>query len=315
MMKKIFVSTIAFTFVCSSVFAQVQGIESKGNSKNGGSVNDSANKSSSGNGTAQITSLITGGMMFTKSYQHFSRCGPPGTQSECVLGAMFAGLGALSMMQASENGSAKNSANMTAGLSDGLGNTDPYATGNYDPEISNSGVFKSAESSMNKLKDKGLFDPKTNVIKGPDGKTYKVDDFTSSDKMAQAGIPQGAIDSVMDYAAYASKKAEGEAGKVKLGALTEANGYAEGGGGGGSGDASGSGGYSDDSQFGSTARSGSGLSALNRDPAQVAGMQKNYNGEPIGVAADSIFLMMNRRYKVKEGQDSFYSEMDMRVQK
>jgi hypothetical protein len=47
----------------------------------------------------------------------------------------------------------------------------------------------------------------------------------------------------------------------------------------------------------------------------AAGMSKNYNGEPIGVAADSIFLMMNRRYKVKESQDSFFGIGDFNLKK
>ena len=44
-------------------------------------------------------------------------------------------------------------------------------------------------------------------------------------------------------------------------------------------------------------------------------MQKNYNGEAIGVAGDSIFGMMTRRYKVKESQRSFYDESELMVHK
>lgn len=44
-----------------------------------------------------------------------------------------------------------------------------------------------------------------------------------------------------------------------------------------------------------------------RSPASslVAGLTSKYNGENIGVAADDIFMMVNRRYNVKILQDSF----------
>ena len=34
-------------------------------------------------------------------------------------------------------------------------------------------------------------------------------------------------------------------------------------------------------------------------------MTKNFNGEPIGVSADSLFDMMNRRYSLKANQETF----------
>ena len=42
-----------------------------------------------------------------------------------------------------------------------------------------------------------------------------------------------------------------------------------------------------------------------REPASVAGMVKNYNGEMIGVSGDNIFDMMTRRYREKDGKDNF----------
>jgi hypothetical protein len=43
-----------------------------------------------------------------------------------------------------------------------------------------------------------------------------------------------------------------------------------------------------------------------RKPAQVNGLTKNFNGDPIGVSGDSIFGMMSRRYKLKSNQKSFF---------
>ncbi|MFN8792369.1 MAG: hypothetical protein ACK5Y2_13025 [Bdellovibrionales bacterium] len=42
-----------------------------------------------------------------------------------------------------------------------------------------------------------------------------------------------------------------------------------------------------------------------RGPAQVSGLSKNFNGDPIGVAGDSIFVMMSRRYQLKNSQNTF----------
>lgn len=47
--------------------------------------------------------------------------------------------------------------------------------------------------------------------------------------------------------------------------------------------------------------------AEERKPSSV-GLVKEFNGELIGVAGDDIFLMMNRRYKLKSEQDSFIAQ-------
>ncbi len=44
---------------------------------------------------------------------------------------------------------------------------------------------------------------------------------------------------------------------------------------------------------------------LNRDPAQVAGLTANLNGTPIGVASDSIFGIIDRRYEYHDDKGSF----------
>jgi hypothetical protein len=44
---------------------------------------------------------------------------------------------------------------------------------------------------------------------------------------------------------------------------------------------------------------------INRDPAQIAGLSKKYNGDLIGVAEENIFTLINRRYEVKAKTDHF----------
>lgn len=45
--------------------------------------------------------------------------------------------------------------------------------------------------------------------------------------------------------------------------------------------------------------------AAKREPANLAGLNKKFRGELIGIAMDDIFSMMNRRYKLKDEQNSF----------
>lgn len=310
MKKNTFAFTLVFMMVISNSAFSAQGIETSNNST-GSSVKDSADKSQSSNSSGQMMSYLQGAMHIgTGVYLLSSKCGLH-VQYGCVLGPIQLAMGALSLAQGKEHGSAASSAGLTSGLTDGLGN--PYATGNYDVDRALDGdtAFKSLKDNLAKAQKEGWLNIDTGKITTPDGKTYNVEDFKSPESMAKAGIPQGAINSAMDYAAKVSKEVEDKA--KKIGAMTAANGYAEGGGSGGGGSGSGyaSSDDEDGGQFGSLAgKNANGL--LNRDPAQVAGMQKNYNGDPIGVAGDSIFLMMNRRYKVKESQDSFYSELDLK---
>ena len=62
------------------------------------------------------------------------------------------------------------------------------------------------------------------------------------------------------------------------------------------------GGYGTEAEGGSVA---SRLAKL-RNPANSKGLTKNFNGDPIGVASDSIFEMMSRRYNLKNTQKTFF---------
>jgi len=66
-------------------------------------------------------------------------------------------------------------------------------------------------------------------------------------------------------------------------------------------DLKGKGGYGDSH----SAAQGPGKNGGPRGPANVAGMKRLVNGEAIGVAADSIFDMVRRRYDLKGQQNSF----------
>lgn len=323
-MKKVLIGmTCALSVGFSSSVAlaadtKTKGVETTVNTQP--SVKDGADKTQSQNQTGQIMSYLTGGMYISTGYTDISAgyasC-PYCNYGLIAKGVFEVGLGIMSMQQGNAHGSAANSAGFTGMQTNGLG--DPYGTGGVDPldpRNPNSPLLKdpavaSAYGNLAKLEKQGILDLKNGTIKAGD-KTYKLSDFSSTGAMAAAGVPKGAIDGLMSWAGGVEKRAAEKMEKMKLGSMTAVNGFDEGGGGGqiggtapedsssmsaGGGVASGAGGL--------------GASGLNRDPSSFSGMQKNYNGEPIGVAADSIFLMMTRRYKVKESQESFFTDADL----
>lgn len=291
------------SFVLAQTESATKGVESTGPS-----VKDGADKTASSNSSGQVMSYLMGGTLITTGVRDIST----GVSSEnyglVMRGVMEVSMGILSMKQGNAHGSTANMAMGTGFQTDGFG-MDPYATANLDPRVS--GEVKAAYASLGDLEKKGILDLKKGTIKAGD-KTFKLSDFGSAGSMAAAGLPKGAIDGAMDFANAVGKKAADKMEKMKLGSLTAANGYEEGGG-------RGSGLGASASEEDSSAMTGLGVGAakfgLDRDPSSLAGMQKNYNGEPIGVAADSIFLMMTRRYKVKESQESFYTDAELALQK
>lgn len=277
---------------------------------------DSAGASQGANMVGQIGSVLTGGLMITQAVQHFQRC--PKSNPDCAMGALKAGMAILSFMQAGAHGSSAGSAGATAAATDGYGYTGTtYGSNdsNYRTDTGDAATDNAVKSAIAKLQSGvagSVVDLKKGTIKTADGKTFKAKDFASPAAMAAAGFPPGAVSGAMAYASDMEKQALAKMEKLKLGALTAANGFDEGGGGAARSLASGT---TEDGAGYAGAGTGAGASDLNPDATNMAGMQKNYNGEPIGVAADSIFLMMNRRYKVKESQESFFSDAELALQK
>lgn len=318
MKKQITSSIVTLTLVLLPLGAHSgSGIEAgstpTGTQNNQPSVKDGSDKSKSGNGFAQAMNYVVGGAEIAMGSVMVGSNEP----STVAAGVMMIAMGLTNLAQGSDHGGAAGSAGVTGFQTDGFGglsgsgsSDDPYVKAALsDPN------YKAVGPNLAKIAAQGVYNPKTGEFKVGD-KTYKSSDFGSSGSMAAAGFPQGMIDGAMAANADAEKKALAKLEKVKIGASTAANGYEEGGGGGGgagiiAGTDDGSSAYAGAGGGGK----GLGKTGLERDPSSLAGMSKNYNGEPIGVAADSIFLMMSRRYKVKESQESFFSPADLALQK
>lgn len=325
-MKRTVIKMSCAVSLCLSsqlVLAQDRGVETTAGSSQP-SVKQGADNTKSQNSMGQAMSYMTGGMYLTQGAMDISAgsapCYESGACGQLIKGIFEVALGVMSMKQGGAHGSAAGQAGITGiqtdgfGLDAGMGSVDPMDPRNPDSPLNKDAATASAFSNLDKLQKDGILNLKKGTITAG-GKTFKVSDFSSPSSMAAAGLPKGAIDGLMAYSDAVNKKIAEKYDKMKLGAMTASTGYQDGG---GSGGESGSGGMGSDSGSGlaSTAAGGSGgLNGIGRDPSSMAGMQKNYNGEPIGVAADSIFLMMNRRYKVKESQESFFTDAELALQK
>ncbi|MEN0059186.1 MAG: hypothetical protein AAGB31_10165 [Bdellovibrio sp.] len=277
-----------------------------------GSVNDSADQTSDANTVGQAMSYVTGGLYITVGTQNISAGSSPcfshGNCGKFLQGVMEVMLGMLSLQQGGADGKTASSAALTGFNTDGLGTS--YGVADTNPEVS--AILKAAQDDLAKLEKAGIINTKDGTAT-VNGKTYSLSDVSSDSAMAAAGLSQSNIDSLKSLNAAIEKKAAEKVEKMKLGSATATNGFEEGGGGSLKGPDSLASSESDG--FSSAALAGRSKVGIDRDPSALAGMQKNYNGEPIGVAADSIFLMMSRRYKVKESQESFYTDAELALKK
>lgn len=267
--------------------------------------NDNAGKSASNIGT-MLT--VTGGAIAAMS------CPQPHGQAMCRVGIGMVVMGGLAMMQAGQHGGTSAGAGYSGSATDGMGGlyNDGYSDGN---KVGNSdfGTFDDYGAKVAKdLAKKGVpvkFDSASKKFVLPDGKKIGAEDVSSPGAMAAAGF------SASDIAAVQGKLAAIEKDVMEKNKLSvPAFGYEEGGGGGGFGSGgvtSGSGAYGSAETAVAADR---GISSINAK-AEAQGLSKNYNGEPIGVANDSIFNMMTRRYKLKDKQDAFFLGNELVLQK
>ncbi len=279
------------------------------------SINNAAKKSQSMNMVSGIVSGVVGAGMMTMGYFNLQAANACSAAPPCVsaplygLAVMNFAMGAMALQQSATNFMSSGGASGTAG------STASYNSSGWGNIGENVGADPLANPALRDLIDvnkvkQGIAEAKKLGIDGKspvkiNGKEYSASDLSSPQAMAAAGISPDLIKSAMATAG----KLEKEAAK-RLGAHTAAMGYEEGGGSASASAASSN--YNTDS---SPTYSGTGR--VPRDPASinVAGLTKNFNGDPIGVAADSIFQMMTRRYKLKEKQNSFIENTATNFQK
>lgn len=307
-----FILILTFSFYFINSFGQTstestkaQRDEAAGNQV----VGRTPNTKSVNQGARNLKTVMSIGAGFAAAYgamlieSSHALCSNPWT---CGAGMVLAGIGAASIVQAGKWDQKKKEGHdiycKTTGQQ--CSSNDPASIpsqitmpdGSVVKLDTTDGSFETPQVKVD-AKTMTLTDKKTN-------KRYSLDDFSSPAAMAAAGMPQSSIDQAMAKADEIMKQVEADADK-KLKAAGEGSDSFAGGGG-----------------FGGAktmvvdqidpAMAAAGIIPRNavseRNPAALAGVSKDYHGEKIGVAANNIFLMMARRYQLKDKQDSFFGE-------
>lgn len=284
------------------------------NFRSSSGITDSADKTKGSNSSGQMLNTAMGAINLSLAAACASSC-PKG--SCCPMSPLYLLMGLQNIAQSKAQGGTAGQASRTVGQTDiGTSGYDPEAVKKLEKDLDlKKGLdFVASVTNADLTKAPFSYNPATQTVTAPNGKTLKAKDVNSPEAMAAAGVSQGIIDGV---SAATEQNLALAMKKVAKYMKTPVNGeeYASGGGGSasdGSSTSAASAGAGAGSGSGSGAREGLGV---DRDPAQVAGMQKNYHGEPIGVSADSIFNMMTRRYRTKDSQNSFLDESELLIQK
>jgi hypothetical protein len=255
---------------------------------------------------------------------HFQQCGP-GQYHHCVIGALYIAQAAM-MMQGSKD--AKDTADQAALQMGGFPDMDlgsynlNYGNRDYDPtnpsnannsnssedtnhsgsdlDFGGSGTgdlhakYKSAERLMN---EKGWSIKEGNIV-APDGKSIPVSSATSPAALASLGMSGSEIEKINEALAEADKRKHDKINVIAMGSEGGAGGRGSASGG-GKATKSGEGGFDHEKFLADLMRK------KQRQPAGVVGMKKTFGSDPIGVSADNIFSMIQRRYDSKYKSNHF----------
>lgn len=298
-----------FTLVAKPAFSEVSNESTGGGLAGGGgaSVTGSTDNATKEDKTGEILGYLAGSVSVALgSWMVYTACHPAGEPMTCAAGATTLTGGLATLHQTSlnaENADANrgicgntsaSSGACGGGQSSRVTIPDPFGDGGgpllVPNAVAQSPDFKKAMDSIKQAKERGFtFDRKTG-----EGKLKGKKVSVSPQGLAALGGRASDFSKVMDN----FKKAEQKAAKIAEDLLKNSS----------SGDDSLAGGgdfgggattlYVDeviDNNGGSGL--GGGLKADgDRKPAQVAGLSKDFNGNKIGVSADDIFAMIQRRY-------------------
>jgi hypothetical protein len=226
----------------------------------------------------------------------------------CAMAALAFTQAAMALKGASDSNKTKTASDCTGpycggGVSDGIdpgsgngyGSNGGIVTGDTLGDPDQTDILGRIQNDVNKnladLGKKGYsYDPKTNSVDTPNNGSVPVSAFSSPSGMKGLGLSDAEIADVQKVAAAGLKAASKYAGSAD---------YDSAGGGGGLRNK----GSSDEDE----AVNGfdmnkylAGLTAHKKNSRGVAGLEKNYGSDQIGVSQDNIFKMIHRRYEAKK---------------
>lgn len=253
---------------------------------------DNASNSQKG----QATAFIMYGGLAAAAQASFGICGGSGftAYAACVAGGILLGMA----LQSKKSGNSFN-----APIRDSWNNVCEYSSSGcsgpmpnpYDPIVAGNTDPDAIEKARRMAESKGIkVDPNSGLVTLKDGKTIDPNDPAS----VSAALGAEATSDLMKKVSEIEKDALAKVDQIKKSDIADAFGIS-----GGAGDGmvlaeSGYGMGEDGISVGSKNRM--------RKPAQVTGLTKNFNGDPIGVSGDDIFSMMKRRYILKSNQKTFF---------
>ncbi len=267
------------------------------------SVNNSAGATQGANTDASNAAQQVSNDLANQASDEFKKCKPNNPQP-CDKGAMLSGMSMLSALQALANGSTADQAANTAAdtTASDVSATPAAVTLDTLKATSGTALNSSVRAKLASGVNGNTANFKTNTITTANGKTYSASDFASAASMSAKGFSPDQISSALGAVKAAEAKAM--AGKITP---ASASGSDDGGGGGGGSSSS----LSESTPTGSTAGGRGPASKPSEDVANLS--SKDYNGTPIGESGDSLFLMMNRRYKFKNNQNAFIDESELKL--
>lgn len=268
----------------SAVTAETTGNTATSYGLNGAPTNvSSANMSALGgqgsNSSAGQIAQQIGQQLISQGTSMMASCCPTGAGC-CGTGAMLLAMGLAAMAQSGANkGTAKNHGE-NASMNTAAGNVAPTVRAGDVTNVA--GFDGNVEDQVSKYGMK--YDKATGKFTMPNGSSFTPSDLMSPSAMAAAGVSGSEYKRAMDMAKAAEAKAEGSKPVAPVAGFE---------GGGGSYAAA------------PATETVTPIMGVARSPTSVAGMVRSFGGGSIGVAGDSLFDMMARRYKEKNSKDCF----------
>ncbi|MCX7674234.1 MAG: hypothetical protein N2Z70_00195 [Bdellovibrionaceae bacterium] len=275
----------------------------------GPDIQEAARRASNRQGTTMQIATVAAGIAATAAAVCAAQC-PKGCcklAPKWALGAALSGVTAMMMSMAMSKSNASVIDTSGGGIINpppgdggvaGPGNGTPGDNpDNTKPMVATKPNFKKPQEELDKVcaKTKTCVNLEKGTLTTPDGKTVDLAKASEGD-LAAAGLDRSAIDQVRALTDQAFKEAEKKlaSGTDKaLGDLFESQEAQTG----RMGNMDIDSGFDPQSILAQNAANKG--STSNRDPSAVAGLSKNFNGDPIGVAEENIFTLINRRYELQ----------------
>lgn len=260
-----------------------------------------ANNTNSSAKSSQALQVVSGVANAYAGKVYLSTC--KGNPMNCVLGALSLAQAASSIAGALQSGKTKNASNCTGSYCNGIdvtGNISPTGTydssgtggvGNLPGETENvlGRIQDDINSNLGSLADKGYsYDAATNSVNTPNG-NIAASSFASSSGMKGLGMTDADIAKMDEIGKQALKDAQNLVGSLDFDSS-----------GGGGRKAKPGPGYENAGKDFDMNKYLAGLMNKNDPKRGVAGLEKKYGTDHIGVAQDNIFTMVKRRYEAKK---------------